>query len=132
MTELLAALADDPTQRRRKLALAIGATAICVAAIAWGALREPEIVEIVEPPPKCQGAAAALAEVWSDQRDAAIRERYGALADDWAPNIGAEVSRQLGAWGRRWTSGRTSACEATEIRGEQSAELMDLRIACYD
>jgi tetratricopeptide (TPR) repeat protein len=129
MNALLAALANDPTQDRRRLAILAFAGVSMAGVIAWGALRGPATSE---PPPKCQGAAVALAEVWSDAQATTLRDRYAAREEVWARNVGAEVELQLDAWGERWSSGRTSACEATEVRGEQSAELMDLRIACYD
>jgi tetratricopeptide (TPR) repeat protein len=129
MNALLAALAHDPTQDRRRVAILALAGVSLAAVIAWGVLRGPASTEA---PPKCQGAAAALAEVWSDSQAATIRDRYAAREEAWASNVGAEVQMQLRAWAERWSSGRTSACEATEVRGEQSAELMDLRIACYD
>ncbi|HVI02982.1 MAG TPA: tetratricopeptide repeat protein, partial [Enhygromyxa sp.] len=129
MNALLGALAHDPTQERHRLAILALAGASLAGVIVWGVLRKPDVVE---PPPKCQGAAAALTEVWSEPRETAIRDRYAALEQSWAPNVGAEVNRQIAAWAERWSTGRTGACEATEVRAEQSAELMDLRIACYD
>ena len=129
MPALLAALEADPGHRRRQLVVGLTAAAAFVGAIAWGLTRTPEPVEA---PPKCQGAATALAEVWTPARATALADRYAGLEQAWAGNVGAEVGRQLDAWTRRWAEGRTGACEATELRGEQSAALMDLRMACYD
>jgi tetratricopeptide (TPR) repeat protein len=133
MASLLAALADDPSVRRRQV-LVFGGIALAFAAtLGWGLSRNGEqIIAAAEPPPKCTGAPAALAEVWTPAREQAIAATFAARKDSWAGDVAAEVARQLGDWTSRWTSGRTRACEATEVRGEQSAELMDLRIACYD
>jgi tetratricopeptide (TPR) repeat protein len=129
MNALLTALAHDPTQDRHRVAILALAGAALTGVIAWGVLHEPERAD---PPPKCQGAVAAASEVWSEPRRSAIRDRYAALEQAWAPNVAAEVERQLSAWTERWSLARTGACEATELRAEQSSELMDLRIACYD
>jgi tetratricopeptide (TPR) repeat protein len=42
------------------------------------------------------------------------------------------VGDALDAYARAWAAGRTDACEATEVRREQSAQALDLRIDCYD
>ena len=89
MNALLGALAHDPTQERHRLAILALAGASLAGVIVWGVLRKPEVVE---PPPKCQGAAAALTEVWSEPRETAIRERYAALEQSWAPNVGAAAA----------------------------------------
>ncbi|MFV8753756.1 tetratricopeptide repeat protein [Nannocystaceae bacterium ST9] len=132
MASLLAALSDDPSQRRRTRLLFGGALLAFASTLAWGLLRSPEPPAIVEAPAKCTGASAALAEVWNPERAQAIATTFAARSESWAPDVAAEIDRRLGEWTERWTSGRTGACEATEVRGEQSAELMDLRIACYD
>lgn len=43
-----------------------------------------------------------------------------------------EVLDVLDDWARRWTSEHRSACEATRLRGEQSEEVMQLRMVCLD
>ena len=132
MTSLLAALADDPSQRRRVRLAAAGAVLAFGATLTWGFMRKPEQPALVEPPPKCTGASAKLAEVWSPERQQAIAATFAARTDTWAPDVAAEVQRRLSGWTERWSSGRTESCEASEVRGEQSAALMDLRITCYD
>ncbi|HWL86933.1 MAG TPA: tetratricopeptide repeat protein, partial [Polyangiaceae bacterium] len=42
------------------------------------------------------------------------------------------VGRTLDAYAREWTRGRTDACEATWVRGEQSPERLDARMSCLD
>ncbi len=129
MGSLLFALGDDPSERRRAWVLGGVAVAAFAGAVTWGALRSSTEVA---PPPKCQGAAEAWAAVYSDDVRAGIHAGYAALDKDWAPAMGAEVEREFDRWGAAWVAARTEACEASEVAGEQSVGLMDLRIACYD
>ena len=49
----------------------------------------------------------------------------------YAPETWARVERHLDDYANAWISARTEVCEATHA-GEQSSELMDLRMACLD
>jgi serine/threonine protein kinase/tetratricopeptide (TPR) repeat protein len=131
LASLLGALTDDPSERRRNYVLVAAVGVAFAATLSWG-LRTPDPVAIVESPPRCQGASDELAGVWDPVRAQAIARTFAARSDSWAPDVAAEVKRRLDAWAERWVQGRTDACEATELRAEQSAELMDLRIVCYD
>ena len=42
------------------------------------------------------------------------------------------VGERLDAYGSAWVAAYTEACEATQVRGEQSSELLDRRMACLD
>ncbi|WP_181233684.1 serine/threonine-protein kinase [Enhygromyxa salina] len=128
MDALLAALAVDPRESRRRRAAVGAALVVLVGSVAWGLSQAPEQVAAA---PTCEGAQAALEQVWGESGRAAIAHRYAGLDAAWAEPVGAEVERQLDAWGQRFTAGRTQACAATQIHAEQSAELMDLRMACY-
>ncbi|KIG12273.1 High-affnity carbon uptake protein Hat/HatR [Enhygromyxa salina] len=128
MDALLDALAVDPREGRRRRLVGGAALLVFAGAAAFGLTRTPEPVVDA---PKCQGAQAALEQVWGESARAAITSGYAALDKPWAKPVGAEVERQLNAWGQRFTAGRTQACAATLIDAAQSAELMDLRMACY-
>jgi serine/threonine protein kinase/tetratricopeptide (TPR) repeat protein len=131
LASLLTALLDEPNQRRRNLLLVGVLLAVSNALLVWMYSREPKLL-IEQPSTRCSGAADRLAEVWNEDRERTIAATFAARTDTWAPDVAAEVQRRLNAWAARWTSGRTEACEATKVRGEQSEELMDLRITCYD
>lgn len=88
--------------------------------------------------PFAAGASAKLAGVWeapvrgraaetaikAEVRRAflATGKRYGATAYD-------KVKASLDRWAQRWTDAYVDACEATHVRGEQSEEVLDLRMA---
>jgi tetratricopeptide (TPR) repeat protein len=50
-----------------------------------------------------------------------------AAQDTWE-----QVSERLDRYASAWLAMRRDACEATHVRGEQSAEVLDLRMACLD
>jgi len=107
-------LRDPARTRRRWLLVGLGIT--LVGAAVWGGSQLGG-----EAPTPCRDAAHQLEEVWNAQQ----RRAVAAL-----PGSGAEVAATLDAYAQAWVSGHTDACEATHIRGEQSTEMMDLRMRC--
>jgi tetratricopeptide (TPR) repeat protein/predicted Ser/Thr protein kinase len=120
MRELLDALAHDPARARRSLA---GAAALLVigGALAW---------TITSSNRTCEGAEDKLVGIWDDtQRDTV----HHALLDakvDYGEDTWARVEQRIDAYARAWINMHRDACEATHVRGEQSTELLDLRVAC--
>jgi tetratricopeptide (TPR) repeat protein len=49
-----------------------------------------------------------------------------------APEIGRAVAERLRAYAAEWTAARREACEATRLRGEQPAAVLDARMRCFD
>ena len=50
----------------------------------------------------------------------------------YAADVYATANRALTVYARRWADMRRETCEATEVRKEQSAEVLDLRMSCLD
>ncbi len=50
----------------------------------------------------------------------------------YAADVYATASRALTVYAQRWADMRKETCEATEVRKEQSAEVLDLRMSCLD
>ncbi|MCR9165386.1 MAG: tetratricopeptide repeat protein [Nannocystaceae bacterium] len=127
MDALLAALRRQRTKSRKLGVLLAGAgLALGVGAVV-GSRSAP-----AEPPAPCQGAADDAAEVWTDTRRAAIASRFESQAGARGTRVWGDVQQRVEAYLAGWADGRTDACEATRVRGEQSENLLDLRIACYD
>ena len=116
MEEMLAALSRDPARQRRRALLAGGAVAAVALLVALGVRGRSSV---------CKGAELRLAGIWDGARRAALQK---ALAPEQWPG----VSRLLSAYAQSWTAMRTEACEATRVRGEQSEQLLDLRMECLD
>jgi predicted Ser/Thr protein kinase len=128
MRALLVALEADPTARRRRIGLAAGVI-VCLALAAVGARRlgGPSATTL------CRGGAERFAAAWApagDGNGARIHAAFRATGRSYAEQAFASVSRLLDEYGRSWVSMYAEACEATHLRGEQSAEVLDLRMAC--
>jgi len=80
----------------------------------------------------CRGSEQAAAQVWSDERRASAAAGLSETGHPLAAPTWERVEGRLGAYIDRWRATRTAVCEATQVRGEQSATLMDLRMACLD
>ncbi len=124
MDELLAELRRDPNAKRRRW-LAIGATVVLFAAAALG-VRSARRVE--EAP--CRGAEKKLAGVWDDARKHAVHDAFVATKSAHAEDAYTRVASALDDYASGWVAMHTEACEATRVRGEQSSELLDLRVEC--
>ncbi len=124
MDALLAALGQDGHRARRRAAaggLAILGLAFAAWAGAWGS--GPRI---------CRDAPAAFGKVWNPARKAAIRARFLGSDFPYAPDAWSAVEKGLDRFGERWIAARTDACEATRVRGEQSDQILGLRMVCLD
>jgi tetratricopeptide (TPR) repeat protein len=84
-------------------------------------------------------AAEKLEGIWEAPRGqgsvetpakAAMRAAFVATGKVYAAKACEGASQILDRYARRWTDLYVEACEATHVRGEQSAEVLDLRMAC--
>ena len=126
MDALLAALADDPTVRRRRhvrqaavAALVIGGVA---ASIAYAQRRETP----------CTHAEAELAEVWSPDARARASAAFADSGRGHAAQAWRQTEAELDAYAERWIETHTEACRATAVLGQQSEDMLDRRMSCLD
>ncbi|HEV3032023.1 MAG TPA: tetratricopeptide repeat-containing protein kinase family protein, partial [Polyangia bacterium] len=129
MAALLAALQTDPTVRARRLATGLGLAACLVGAI-WGARRLEGTQQAV-----CRGAAGHFAGIWEpgawhSSRRTAIHDAFARTGKAYATQAFRSVTRLLDGYVERWMQADVEACEATHVRGEQSNEVLDLRMGC--
>ena len=140
MEALLAALARDPARTRRRWA---GAAAVMgvIAVLGAGLLRAQQQQRI-----KCLGADAKLAGIWElpnggtnagphgggtlSPRKEAIRRAFMATGKRYAADSFEVVRNALDRYVVAWNDMHRDSCEATNMRGEQSAEVLDLRTSC--
>ena len=78
----------------------------------------------------CQGAADRLRGVWDPARRAQVRGAFAATESAGADEAFARAAHALDGYADRWVEMHTDACESTRLRGEQSEELLDLRMQC--
>jgi serine/threonine-protein kinase len=87
-------------------------------------------VQFLQRPSLCRGAERKLEGVWDGGRQAAIEASFRGTGKPYAEEAFAGVRRGLDEYARAWTGMYREACEATQVRGEQSAEVLDLRMSC--
>ena len=122
MDELLAALGGDPIAKRRTqhvVIAGVGALALVGIVLAVASDREGP----------CAGAGA-LPPGWDDDTRAAIEHAFAASGQGYAPSLAGWVVTSLDDAANGWSATHRDLCEATWLRGEQSPELLDVRMAC--
>ncbi len=79
---------------------------------------------------QCQGASAKLAGVWDDKIRSQIKSAFLATGKSFAPHAWSKVKTSFNSFSSQWVEMHSQACQATRISGEQSEEMLDLRMAC--
>ena len=129
MKALLHALEHDPSVTHRRWATG-AVTALFAGILIFTAARS---LQARHNP--CEGGAAKLAEIWepgatASARKSSIHAAFAATGKSYAERAFDTVKKALDTYTDRWTSTYTDTCEATAVRGEQSPEVLDLRMAC--
>ncbi|MDI1430137.1 tetratricopeptide repeat protein [Polyangium sorediatum] len=127
MDALLYALTQDEQRTFRNRVLGALAVAAIGGVGVFGALRAAE-----PSAPLCSGAPEMFAGVWGEPQKRAIRERFLATELPYAKDAWLGTEQALDAYGRGWSTMHTEACEATRLRGDQSDEVLSLRMLCLD
>ena len=132
MHDLIEALGKNPRAARNRM-LAAGALALAPLALALGVHQSLANHKSI-----CGGGPARLAGVWDltvngepePAREAQIRGAFLHTGKSYASEVYATVNRILSGYAQGWARMYREACEATQVRGEQSAEVLDLRMSC--
>ena len=140
MGELLDALDNSPYARRRQLLVAAAAL-VLTAGFGFGIRHSVADYRAV-----CEAGADKLADIWElpptgkpggqpavrgePPRQAAIHAAFLRTGKSYAVDVFVTASRALTAYAQSWAKMYTETCEATQIRHEQSADVLDLRMSC--
>ncbi len=124
MRALLETLARDPGRRRNRWLLGLAG----VVTLGLGGA----VVQALTPtdPERCSGAAERLVGVWDGQRRADVETAVLAVKRSYTPLVWEAVEADLDAYADDWAAMHTEACQATALRGEQSPQMLDRRMAC--
>ena len=123
MAALLTELRRGPIERRRRITLAVVTLAL--------AALVPTVRAMETSRRKlCAGGAERLVGVWDPARKAGLRQALLATHVPYAANAADTMERILDRYASDWVAAHDDACEATHVRHEQSAALLDLRSAC--
>jgi serine/threonine protein kinase/tetratricopeptide (TPR) repeat protein len=124
MDALLQALRADPRLARASwLRAAALMGLVSVAALGWGVAHQRGVRA-------CAGAERNLTGVWDHARRSAIRAAFRKSGRPYAEAAFGTVERAFDSYARAWAAMHTDTCEATQVRGEQSQEMLDLRMSC--
>jgi len=122
MEALLADLEKDPRVARRRVLL--GAAAAGLAGVAaWFAVQGNV---------RCKDGPSRLAGVWDAPVKASVEKAFLGTGKPYAPDVYQRVSKVLDERAAAWVSMYRDSCEATHVRGEQSAQLLDARTGCLE
>jgi len=113
-------------RRRLRAALIVGFV-LLVTGTATGLVRM-----LTDPGRRCANAERRLDGTWDTASRQALRAALLASGHPLAEGAADRVPAILDDYADDWASAYTEACEATHVRGEQSALLLDRRMACLD
>ncbi len=126
MHALLDELAFDPARRRRRWLQAAAAIVVvgagAAAARAWATEQAERCTEAA--------ARAHLDDAWDEARREQAAHAVLGIGATYASDVWARTERELDDYAAAWTRMHVEACAATAVREEQSASVMDLRMAC--
>jgi serine/threonine protein kinase/tetratricopeptide (TPR) repeat protein len=80
----------------------------------------------------CQGAPAKMSAIWNPARRQAVRSAFLASGVPYAEHAFSAVSAAIDRYTDEWAAGYVLACEDTRLRGEQSEDMLDRRMACLE
>ena len=122
IAELLRQLERGQTRARRWLLLAGSATSLIAVGGLGYALSDRS------PAPRCGEAEEPAG--WNDQRRTAVEQSFAESGVTHGRESFVRIAASLDTYAARWSEMQQEACEATYLHGEQSDELLDLRMAC--
>jgi len=109
--------------RRHRRLVTAGLAAVTLAVVVRG-------VQLSERPRLCRSAGEHLRGVWDEDARTRVRQVFDQTGKAYAADTFWSVDRLLQDYLSRWSGMYTEACEATNVRGEQSPEVLDLRMGC--
>ena len=132
MEDLLAAMARDPAATRRRW-LSVGAVAGVVCLLGVGFWRAEQQQRL-----RCVGAEDKFQGIWElpnskgtlSPRKEAIRAAFMATGKRYAADAFTVVMNSFDRYVSSWNDVHRETCEATHVRGDQSPEVLDLRMTC--
>jgi tetratricopeptide (TPR) repeat protein len=123
MTALVGELARDRKARWIRTGAVLGALAV-TGGIVLAVRGAPAV--------SCDSGADRVARVWNPVRRAQLAGAFSAASRPRALETYARIAPLVDDWTAAWMIGHRDACEATRVRGEQSAGALDLRTNCLD
>jgi serine/threonine-protein kinase len=127
MRALIAALEDDPEQRRRALQRVAGLiTGVCtLAALALAGWLQGHTRD-------CKNLEQRLVGVWDEPLQAKVRQALLSTGLSYAPSTAERVQAVLDGYASEWLRLRTDVCEASPEQDGQPQDLALLQVSCLE
>jgi len=126
MADLLQDLEHDPSVIRRRWLAAAAILLVSAALFSGLGYFQARRAQL------CGGAEEKLASVWDAGRKAAGRTAFLRSGSLFASQTWGRIEPALDLFAADWSRMHRASCEATRVRGEQSEDLLDLRMFCLD
>jgi eukaryotic-like serine/threonine-protein kinase len=124
MDALLGALDRDPAVQRR-IALTAAVMALVLGLGVFGIVRGQQAKKRM-----CEGSRDEIAAAWSAEARELVQRGFVATGLPYAEVAVQSLARILDEYADAWVQAHDDACTATRVRGVQSEDVMDLRMAC--
>jgi tetratricopeptide (TPR) repeat protein len=118
----------EPSSPNRRWGALLGA-ALLMVAVGFGANAALGPTDGSE---RCDASSSLAVRVWNEDIRTKSRRAFAASERPYANQTWARAESSIGAFIDGWVARRDDACAATHLRAEQSTELLELRVACYD
>ena len=123
MNDVLDALSADPARRRGEIAIGVlvisAAIGVTVAIASLGGESA-----------MCEDGQRHMDGVWDSGIAAQLDQAFRATGASFAADTAGKVRTALDARTGSWLAMHRDACRATRVSGEQSTQLLDLRMSC--
>jgi tetratricopeptide (TPR) repeat protein/predicted Ser/Thr protein kinase len=130
MSELLAALARDPTRRRRSRMLAAGLIAVIglgvSAAIAWPAQQRRAAIA------ECERAGQVIETDWNEAVESSLASAFAASEARFASSVWTHTRPWIDDYARSWASLRTQTCLEAKLERTRDQASHDSIVECLD
>ncbi len=130
MHELLAALASDPSRRRRWLLGTFAGLAVIL--VVTGLALTATRVRTERTLADCERQGRAIDEIWTEQTQAALERSLTSTGSPFAQTSFAHMRTWLDPWAERWAKERTQVCVQANVEGSLGRELEAQAIECFD
>jgi eukaryotic-like serine/threonine-protein kinase len=124
MDALLEALSQEQRQvQKRGVLVMAGALTLATVGVGGYLYQQSRV---------CAGAQSLVGSVWGPERHQKLEAAFLATGRPFAQETAVKVARLLDGYASQWAGMHTEACEATRVRGEQTEELLSMRMVCLD
>ncbi|MEM6988952.1 MAG: serine/threonine-protein kinase [Myxococcota bacterium] len=126
MSQLLAALGNDPAVHRRRFLLWGGVSTLVACTAGAGVY-----LQATSDAP-CVRADDRMDGVWGDRQRNRVASAFAAVDRPYAQDALQGTVEGMDRYADEWLTMQFEACEANRVRGEQSDDLFDLRMDCLN